>query len=130
MEPKQKKNRGENWGIEEREQLVNILQTYGRSILRRESSKIEKDRAWAEVAQKMRSCGFNRTLQQMKDAWKREKLSAKKTVSFHTKAIKETGGGPSPRGPDNHSLLVASLISKELVEDTSNYDCDDVSDNF
>ena len=65
-----------------------------------------------------------RTTAQLKALWKRMKMQAKKDVSAHKKAQRQTGGGGKPESPTASTQTIVDLIPSEFEELHNPYDDD------
>ncbi|CAB3227738.1 unnamed protein product [Arctia plantaginis] len=84
-----KKKWGENWSSEEKNILRQLIAESAK-ILEDKSTKTNinmlKTREWKNVANKLNEiAGKNRSVEEIKLAWKRMKLAAKANLSLHRK---------------------------------------------
>lgn len=56
--------------------------------------------------------------------WKYMKLTSKKELSSHRRAINKTGGGQKPPSPSPESKEIAEMIPLEFEIDYNEFDCD------
>ncbi|CAG4958216.1 unnamed protein product [Colias eurytheme] len=59
--------------------------------------------------------GRSRDIAQLKGFWRRTKLTAKKNVSEHKRAIQSTGGGLRPPSPSQEDLIIMSWHIEDTV---------------
>ena len=90
----------------------------------------KKKEAWQKVIDGFIAIfGTTRTLAQLKEAWKRLKISAKKDWSRFDREKRGTGGGPPPKEPSAISIQLRDLIPREFMVLDNQFD-DDAEDNI
>ncbi|KAK3891804.1 hypothetical protein Pcinc_004274 [Petrolisthes cinctipes] len=71
--------------------------------------------------------GPKRTLQQLKSAWERIKMRAKKVKADNRRESMKTGGGPAPKDLPEDDNKVLDILSEEIDDIGCDFDCDEPS---
>ncbi|KAJ8705243.1 hypothetical protein PYW07_000743 [Mythimna separata] len=124
----QKKKRGENWSPEEKEILRQLI-SQSAHIIEDKSTKtavnILKIKEWKNLSNKFNEItGKKRSVEEIKLAWKRMKLSAKLNVSAHRREQARTGGGEKPQSPSAEDLQIMAIAPHDFVIEVNDYDSD------
>ncbi|KAG6454429.1 hypothetical protein O3G_MSEX008693 [Manduca sexta] len=117
-----KKKRSENWSIEEKDVLRELI-AQSRHIIENKNTKAssnkKKTEEWINVLM-----GKNRSDGDVKLAWKRMKLAAKANLSTHRNHQMQTGGGEKPKSPSQEDLAIMAIAPHDFIVEFNNYDSD------
>ncbi|CAG9094390.1 unnamed protein product [Plutella xylostella] len=95
----EKKKRGQNFTMEEKDRLIKLLAQYRSTILNKKTdgtTNMAKMQAWNALTNKFNSCGSTyRTKDSLVKQWDKLKTEAKIYNGKNKKGVMGTGGGPS-----------------------------------
>ncbi|XP_048485580.1 nuclear apoptosis-inducing factor 1-like [Plutella xylostella] len=95
----EKKKRGQNFTMEEKDRLIKLLAQYRSTILNKKTdgtTNMAKMQAWNALTNKFNSCGSTyRTKDSLVKQWDKLKTEAKIYKGKNNKGVMGTGGGPS-----------------------------------
>lgn len=86
--------------------------------------QIAKKDKWKELSQQMKASGGNREWTELRAAYQRWKVTARKTVTNYKKYLKSTGGGPSMPTPSDIDYSIADICPEDFEVDENNHDSD------
>ena len=125
---KSMKQRGQNFSSLDNEIFLEIVKPYVSIIetKKNDQSTLEKRRrAWSNILLEFNSTSSSiRSLNQVKDLYKRLKIKAKKEVSQYNKTKRGTGGGPKGKSSCKTSKLFQELIPSHFQPLDNPYDDD------
>ena len=86
------------------------------------NNKIKKEEAWQWVWDnyKAKFGDGKRSLKNLKDVWKRMKLTAK--AEYHVVNKPKTGGGPPQPQPSAISAIIKQICSQEFIQMRNDFD--------
>lgn len=127
---KNNRARGENWTQEEKDLFFEIMRESAPIIenkLTDTNTNKRKNLEWTNIKSKLRELtGKSREIAQLKGFWRRAKLSAKKNISQHKRALHATGGGERPPTPPADDLKILELCPIDFIIEDNIYDSDAV----
>lgn len=125
------RNRAENFSAEEKAYLVEIVHGRRNIIENKRVDAVtvkQKNDAWAAIVLQMKNHFPDkpeRTVKQLKDLWRREKIKAKNEASSSKQSQRATGGGSADALLSSQSRAVIDTIGDDAVEPSPNpYDDD------
>ncbi|KAK3869366.1 hypothetical protein Pcinc_025322 [Petrolisthes cinctipes] len=115
----------------ERDLLLELLAKKKIIHVRKTDRKIfgAKQEAWTQIVEEfnVQGLGPKRTLQQLKSAWERIKMRAKKVKADNRRESMKTGGGPAPKDLPEDDNKVLDILSEEIDDIGCDFDCDEPS---
>ncbi|XP_015603522.2 uncharacterized protein LOC107271714 isoform X1 [Cephus cinctus] len=119
--------RKENFTIEEKALVVQFVSD-NRDILENKANntRLQKSRRdkWMELTEKMATTGIKRDWKDIRGAYQRWKLAAKKTISCYRKHATGTGGGPALPESSGLDFTISEICPEDFVEDENPHDSD------
>lgn len=125
MAEKQKKR--ENFSQEEKNTIMDFVKDNCATLEDKSgNAKLQaaKKQKWKELSEKMRATGSTRSWEELRAAYQRWKVTAKKNVSLYKKKLKSTGGGPSISMPSEMDFSIAEICPEDFEMDENIHDSD------
>jgi len=72
----------------------------------------------------MKATGSNREWTELRAAYQRWKVTARKTINNYKKYLRSAGGGPSAPMPSDIDYSIADICPEDFEEDQNNNDSD------
>ncbi|XP_041461874.1 uncharacterized protein LOC121413180 [Lytechinus variegatus] len=121
------------WQNSEINYLLQLIHDHHQVICSKEThqraNEAKKD-AWKAVNEKFtQRFGAKWTVAQMKELWKRQRISAKKEFGEYKRKIRQTGGGPPPSPLKATTILIKEILPYDFVQLQNPYDDDVVLEN-
>ncbi|KAL1489863.1 hypothetical protein ABEB36_013792 [Hypothenemus hampei] len=125
------RKRSENFTEEEKKEIVNYVWE-NRFIIENKSNNsrmsVNKKKKWEELAKKLCSAGRERKWTELRSAYQRWKVAAKKNVTADKKKGSTLGGGPQEIKASELDYLIKDISPDDFVEDRNHFDSNGVEE--
>lgn len=83
-----------------------------------------REQKWKELSEQMKAMGSTRGWEEIRSAYHRWKVAAKRNVSTYKKHLKSTSGGLSIPMSSNMNFSIAKICPEDFEMDENIYDSD------
>jgi len=119
--------RKENFSLDEKKCIIDFV-FQNKSILEDKSNSLKnktlRQEKWKIIANIISSRGIARDWKDVRGAYQRWKMQAKKNYSAHKKSLRATGGGPCDSELTSLDDMLRQITPEDFEEDENRFDSD------
>lgn len=112
-----KRDRSENWTRDEKICLIELVNK-SKNVIECKTNEISAERkreAWVEIEKEMKSMGFDRNINRIKEQWRRMKTTSKWNLIRYVKKM-QIAGDNFPEEPNRMDLIILDTFPELALE--------------